>query len=1441
MIKNKLISRILLVPMISSLFVGIQTWGIQTVQAAIPPISSNFAFTSKDIGSVGIPGSATYYSALNEFTVTGSGITQPTTTTTSDPDGLQFVSLGSMVNGDSTIIAKVSSFDIGGAANANFGLMVRASLDSKANDPLNPANNFAASIIQPQSSSTGGAISYIPAYEYRDTKQSKPTTIGAPGSAVSTANDGSFYLKLAYQGSKSSSGSTLTSAPYLAYFGKVDASGNIQWTIAKTGTKSAVSNSYYIGLAVNSNDPTKTVKVKFDNVTIENSYDTSSSTVLSSLDGMSIPVWGGKGTLTPSVAANGDCTFNWNAAYDNFGVTKYNIYQGSNLVGSTANGNTTTYTVTKSSMLSIDPNFDPTTKAYNFTVQAVDAAGNISTDGPSTSTDITSPTWSSATLSATTVTQNKITLSWSGATDNVGITSYKLYDITSSTTPSAIAVIDGNTTSYSVRNLKPSTSYKFKVEAVDSTGNCSTNGPSISTATTAPVFDNTVPTWTSGKLSASNIAQNSVTLTWTEADDNVGVDGYNIYQGSSTTPIATVDNTINTYNVTKLTPGTNYTFTVQAVDASANLSVDGPKVTIMTPEAPKWQAGTVSASSIINVQPNATGPIYTAVQNDSTTLTWSGAVDPVGITSYIILESGKIVATVDGDVNTYTVAGLTPGQTYNFEVEASDAAACYSTDGPKVTLTMVAANNTLLPPQNLSVPALAYDDKSITLVWTKPDNYASSSITDYNVYMDGKKIGNANNNVASAAKAYVDSFYSDATNSAAAKISNHSYVVTGLTPNTSHTFTVRSVDASGKESIDSNTVTQATTAVPKIFDVTSYGAKGDGTTIDTAAIQAAIDACTPGGKVLFPAGKTFKSGTVWIKSNMTLEVDGNLVASDKAEDFPYPDPDFKSVQKSASLISTPVNATDLENIRIVGTGKIDGNGWKQGSAGTDGFPQSLASSSSTVTTNGILAAAQYNLAVSKGFNATDAYSTRSNLITLGGVTNVYLGDGLSIVNPSQHALSVSSYNVTLNRIKVMTYDCNNGDGIDMSGSGLIVVNSVFDTGDDDINFAAGVGAAAERERSPVQNIWVFDNYFRRGHGAVVAGSNTAAWIQNILAEDNVMNGIGVALRCKTGTGVGGGARNIVFRDSAVKNVTDGDQYPFEFTSGYPSSTSDPAPDMGRFKHIFINNVTIDTSTKNGIFVSGVAGTAHEDIHFTNVSFKNTPAASINYMRNSSFNNVLFNSTKFTTTSGAISNSTGLVFDKYITGSTTSGAIQITSVDLPNDIIVKQGDKLTLPSFVTAHYSDNSTKAIAVQWNGAVDTSKIGKQTIQGTVAGFTGSISVNVIVSADTASKDFTVNTAFDLSSLQPNKMLNGHATITNNNSSINSVLVIMALYDDSDRMINMCYISKNIPVGNTENLSTGFKLPENTANYKVDMFVWDGTNLNNSTMQPIANVIELK
>ena len=111
-----------------------------------------------------------------------------------------------------------------------------------------------------------------------------------------------------------------------------------------------------------------------------------------------------------------------------------------------------------------------------------------------------------------------------------------------------------------------------------------------------------------------------------------------------------------------------------------------------------------------------------------------------------------------------------------------------------------------------------------------------------------------------------------------------------------------------------------------VYNVRDYGAKGDGATLDTAAVQAAIDACTRdrGGIVLIPAGD-FLVGTVELKSNVTLHLaaSGRLLGSSNPEHYSA----GKGVPPSNGNVVL-LYAANAENIAIEGPGTIDGQGAK---------------------------------------------------------------------------------------------------------------------------------------------------------------------------------------------------------------------------------------------------------------------------------------------------------------------------------------------------------------------------------------------------------------------------------------------------------------------------------------------------------------------------------
>jgi exo-poly-alpha-galacturonosidase len=639
------------------------------------------------------------------------------------------------------------------------------------------------------------------------------------------------------------------------------------------------------------------------------------------------------------------------------------------------------------------------------------------------------------------------------------------------------------------------------------------------------------------------------------------------------------------------------------------------------------------------------------------------------------------------------------------------------------------SENDLPAPVNLQIPNLAIDEDSITLVWEKPEEY--QDITDFNVYMNGKKIGSALKDNHGPAKAYIDNFYKNIDkDDFHVDILIHNFMVENLKPNKSYEFYVTSVNAEGIESAPSNTVVGKTTAVPEIFNIVDFGATPDDETKDTKAIQAAIDAATPGAKVLIPEGK-FISGELWLKSEMTLQVDGYLQGSSDAEDYSmnfwlY---DYSTDERSYSLINAHTyDYGSLKNIRIVGNGIIDGNGWKYDKShptidelGNE-LPRLVAGNNTKVTgdvkvengkmgplnpdaesTFGILAANQSYAAQVMGMDEKSAYSGRSNLITVRGVDGMYY-EGITQLNPANHGIvNLHSKNIVVNGTISKTYDGNNADGYEFGDSqNIMVFNNFVDTGDDAINFASGMGQAAA-DKEPTGNAWIFNNYIREGHGGVVTGSHTGSWIQDFVVEDNIMYKTDVGLRSKTNTPMGGGARNILFRDNALEGI-DGDG-PFVFTSAYTDANAsilyEPAQKISQFRDMEIVNTTVRNqggSKKQSILVSGnddVGEVYHENITFRNVKFDNVYSVNMDYAKDFKFINVAFTNVK---DNGGnpwrIKNSTGLSFED--------------TIQAPEN--ANQKPEWSEPATVQANASSDG-KSVTLTWDKATDNIAVSGYTI----------------------------------------------------------------------------------------------------------------------------------
>ena len=575
----------------------------------------------------------------------------------------------------------------------------------------------------------------------------------------------------------------------------------------------------------------------------------------------------------------------------------------------------------------------------------------------------------------------------------------------------------------------------------------------------------------------------------------------------------------------------------------------------------------------------------------------------------------------------------------------------------------------------LQVPTLAYDDESITIVWEKPEKY--SNIADYNVYINGAFAGTARKNYeehAEWADAYMKAFYEgyEKKNIDMVNVDIHSFKATGLKANTEYTFEVRAIDESGKELGTSNLIKQKTTKKAEEFNIVDFGAKtSEGYTYynddinkfienNTKAIQAAIDACSDGGKVIIPAG-TYVSGAIYLKSNMTLELqDGAILwGSPNVEHYErnyllYP---YSTDTRSWSLVNAySADETQLyENIRITGNGTIFGNGWKYGKGTTvsDSILYQAANEldptdskyrlenwptgkSDKVLEQGILAADAFKKAKESGLTDSTAYATRPNLVTLRGVDGIYI-EGITVKNPAFHTIALlDSANVVSNNVKYITYDCNNADGIEIGNTtNALIFNNFFDTGDDSINFATGLGnGVQDSHQKPSSKIWTFNNFIRNGHGgAIAAGSHTGAGITEMLVEDNVINLNEMPFRFKSAPVNGGGVFNVTIRDCAVANC----KQLFTMSTSYGDKNQafavEPADKPAEFYNISAYNITADTITKHSFsLLADVAETykpwhTHHNLYFQDIVCTNITAQKseeIKGCEDVEFNNVSLN-------------------------------------------------------------------------------------------------------------------------------------------------------------------------------------------------------------------------
>ncbi len=360
------------------------------------------------------------------------------------------------------------------------------------------------------------------------------------------------------------------------------------------------------------------------------------------------------------------------------------------------------------------------------------------------------------------------------------------------------------------------------------------------------------------------------------------------------------------------------------------------------------------------------------------------------------------------------------------------------------------------------------------------------------------------------------------------------------------------------------------------FDVKTFGAKADGKAMDRDAINKAIDAASAagGGTVYFPAG-TYATGSIRLKSNITLQFEQGTMLEASADPAAYdaPEPnqwdkfqDFGHSHWHNSLIW----GEGLENISIVGPGLLNGKGLTRGERGAD------------------------------------------KLIALKLCHNVTLRD-FSILNGGHFGILATGVdNLTIDNLKIDT----NRDGIDLDGCRNVrVSNASINSPNDDALVLKGshaLGYARSSENITITNSFVsgydigslLDATYKRNvkqapdrdgpTGRIKIGTETEGDFRNITISNVVFDrSRGLAIESVDGSHI---------EDVAITNITmrDVSNAPIFIRIGSrmraPEGTA-----VGSIRRIAISDVTAyDADPRYGSIISGIPGSEVEDVKLNNI-------------------------------------------------------------------------------------------------------------------------------------------------------------------------------------------------------------------------------------------------
>lgn len=360
-------------------------------------------------------------------------------------------------------------------------------------------------------------------------------------------------------------------------------------------------------------------------------------------------------------------------------------------------------------------------------------------------------------------------------------------------------------------------------------------------------------------------------------------------------------------------------------------------------------------------------------------------------------------------------------------------------------------------------------------------------------------------------------------------------------------------------------------------NVLDFGAVGDGRTVNTLAINTAIEACSRagGGTVDLPAGR-YVTGSILLRDNATLHLEAGavLLGSENPADYPIIETRWEGKDQKAH--APLIGGQGLTNIGIVGRGKIDGRGeiwWRR-------------------------------------FRERELQYPRPCLIGFCDCTNV-LVEGVTATNsPAWTIHPLRCTKVVVDKATISNpADSPNTDGIDPDSCRDVRISGcTVDVGDDCIAIKSGSEDAGRANLSPCENVIITNCMMAHGHGGVVVGSEMSGDVRNVVISNCLFVGTDRGIRLKSRRGRGGIVEDILATGIVMQDVL----CPFTMNQFYhigvrgDKRVSDKRPQQvtegtPRFRRIHFSHIAARDAQYAAGFLYGLPEMPIEDVSFDDVS------------------------------------------------------------------------------------------------------------------------------------------------------------------------------------------------------------------------------------------------